>query len=461
MFTDTRGLELSTRSEEAARALSAVADHYAGFRADLADLVKAALAADPECAYAHVLRGYLMMLMGNTALVPAAQKALAGAEPLLGGATERERLHADALRAWIAGDVAGSTRILQGIVARWPLDLLALRMAHLFEFWQGDREALRDTVGGALTHWDEGAPGYHYLLGMRAFGLEECGDYAEAERAGRRGVELNPADHWATHAVAHVIEMQGRHRDGIAWLDGLKGHWGGANDFINHLWWHRSLYHLELEQFGAVLDIYDEHVRTGRLDFYLVMHNAASLLWRLELYGVDVGDRWQELAQFSADRVHDHANPFNDMHFTMALVAAGRADAVAEHLASLRDDACGRPGSWAPVFREVTLPLCEALAAFREGRHDAALAGIQRVRAQLHRAGGSHAQRDVVAETLIVAALQAGRADVARDLLAERTAAKPSSAWSWQRTAEALAALSDDAGAQAARERAAALLGAA
>ena len=122
-------------------------------------------------------------------------------------------------------------------------------------------------------------------------------------------------------AVAHVIEMQGRHREGVAWLDGLKGHWGGANDFINHLWWHRTLYHLELEQYAKVLEIYDEHVRTGRLDFYLVMHNAASLLWRLELYGVEVGDRWAELAGFAAERVHDHANPFNDMHFAMALAA--------------------------------------------------------------------------------------------------------------------------------------------
>ena len=459
MHTDARGLELSTHSAEAARVLSAVSDHYAGFKADVADLAKAGLAADPECAYGWVLRGYLMLLMGNTALLPNARKALAGAEPLLQGASERERLHADALRAWIAGDLAGSTRVLEGLLARWPLDLLALRMAHLFQFWQGDRERLRDCVGAVLPQWDENTPGYHYLLGMHAFGLEECGQYAEAEAAGRRSVELDPQDHWATHAVAHVIEMQGRHRDGIAWLDGLKGHWGGANDFINHLWWHRTLYHLELEQYDAVLDIYDEFIRTGRLDFYLVMHNAASLLWRLELYGVDVGDRWEQLAQQAAERVHDHANPFNDMHYAMALAAADRADALGEHLASLRDDAGTRPGSWAPVFREVTLPLCEALAAFRAGRHGEAVTGIQRVRAQLHRAGGSHAQRDVVLETLAVAALQGGQHALARDLLAERTAAKPSSAWSWLRYADALEALRDPA-AGTARERGRALLAA-
>ncbi len=460
MFTDARGLELSTRSAEAAHALSQVADSYAGFKLDLADLVKQALAADPECAYAHVLRGYLLLLMGNSALLPAARKALAGAEPLLPAASERERQHGAALRAWIAGDLTRALAVLEAILLRWPLDLLAVRMAHLFQFWRGERERLRDGVAAVLPRWEPSTPGYHYLLGMHAFGLEECGQYAQAEAVGRRSVALNAADHWGTHAVAHVIEMQGRHREGVAWLDGLQSHWGGANDFINHLWWHRALYHLELAQFDAVLELYDAHVRTGRLDFYLVMHNAASLLWRLELYGVPVGDRWEELAQVAAERVRDHANPFNDMHFAMTLAAAGRRPALDEQLASLRDDACAAAGSWAPVYREVTLPLCQALADFRAGRHEAAIAGIQRVRAQLHRAGGSHAQRDVVEQTLVVAALQAGRHDLARELLAGRTAAKPSSAWSWQRYGQALEALADAGGAAAARARAIALLAA-
>lgn len=461
MHTDARGLQLSTRSAQAAQALSQVADHYAGFKADVADLVKAALAADPECALAHVVRGYLMLLMGNTALVPKARQALESATPLLEGATERERRHAEVLRHWSAGENAAAARELEAIAAKWPHDLLAVRLAHQWAFWHGDRERLRDVPARTLERWDESLPGYHFLLGMHAFGLEECGQYAEAEATGRRGVELNPEDHWATHAVGHVLEMQGRQREGIAWLDGLKQHWGGANDFINHLWWHRTLYHLELEQFDRVLAIYDEHIRTGRLDFYLVMHNAASLLWRLELYGVDVGDRWQELAGHAAERVTDHANPFNDMHYAMALAAAGEQDALRQHLASLRSDAAQRPGSWAPVFREVTVPLCEALAAWRAGRPGEAVEGIRRVQAGLHRAGGSHAQRDVVMETLVVVALQAGRHELARDLLAQRTADKPHSPWSWKRYAEALDALADTTAARQARERADTLLAAA
>ncbi len=458
MHTDARGLALTTASAEAAQALALVPDHYAGFHVDLADLVKQALTADPDCAFAHVLRGYLMLLVGNTALVPAAQKSLTAAEPLLEEATERERAHGEILRTWIGGDIAGAARQLETLLAKWPLDLLGMRMVHLLHFRQGDRTRLRDCVAETLRHWGEDTPGYHYLLGMHAFGLEECGQYAEAEAAGRRAVELNPEDHWATHAVAHVMEMQGRQHDGIAWLEGLKEHWGNANDFVNHLWWHRTMYHLELGRLDEVLHLYDTYIRTGRLDFYLVMHNAASLLWRLELFGQPVGDRWEELADAAAERLHDHADPFTDMHYLMALLGAGRTDAAAALQASLRDDAAQRPGSWAPVVRDVTIPVCEALAAFREGRPDATVAGIQAVLPHLHRAGGSHAQRDVVQQTLVAASLAAGRFDLAREALAQRTAAKPGSAWNWQRTADALEALSDRAGAQSARERAAELL---
>jgi len=460
MHSDARGLELSTRSAEAAGALSAALEHYLGLKNDIGALVKQALSSDPEFMFGHVVRGYLMLHMRSSAVLPEASKSLARAEALAGGAGDREHMHLEGLRAWIDGDMAAMNRRLETLLARYPLDLFALKMAQFNYFWQGDRANMRDVVQRARTGWGEQVPGYGFLLGMHAFGLEECGQYREAERAGRRAIELNPADHWGAHAVAHVLEMEGRQREGIAWLDGLQGHWGDGNEFINHLWWHRALFHLELEQHDTVLALYDDVIRRERSDFYINLQNAISLLWRLELRGLNVGPRWEELAELAVARNGDHSLPFTDMHYAIALAAAGRRDDLVSFLASLRSEAAQRPGSWAPVYREVTLPLCEALADFRAGRYEAALAGMQRVRAQLHRAGGSHAQRDVVEQTLVVAALQAGRHDLARTLLAERTAAKPASAWGWERYGEALEALADADGAAAAGARARALLSA-
>src|ERR1044072_335455 len=82
-----------------------------------------------------------------------------------------------------------------------------------------------------------------------------------AEAAGRAAVDLDAADLWATHAVAHVMEMQGRHEEGIAWLSELQRHWAGANNLLHHLWWHRALFHLERREFDEVLALYDRRFR--------------------------------------------------------------------------------------------------------------------------------------------------------------------------------------------------------
>ena len=65
--------------------------------------------------------------------------------------------------------------------------------------------------------WHEDLPAWGTMLGCHCFALEECDRHAEAEPHGRAAVALNPADLWSTHAVAHVLEMQGRQEEGIAW----------------------------------------------------------------------------------------------------------------------------------------------------------------------------------------------------------------------------------------------------
>ena len=109
--------------------------------------------------------------------------------------------------------------------------------------------------------WGSDLPGYGTVLSCHCFSLEECGDYAAAEPSGRAAIAIDPGDIWGTHAVAHIMEMQGRHAEGIAWLDELERHWQGGNNLLHHLWWHRALFHLERREFDAVLDLYDQRFR--------------------------------------------------------------------------------------------------------------------------------------------------------------------------------------------------------
>ncbi len=458
MFQDERGVAFTTSSEQAAAAFNAGVDSFLGHTLALGGSIKEALAADPGFLMAHVVKGYVMMLFGTVGTLPSGRRSLAAAEAAAGEATERERLHVAALRAWSVGDMGACNRAFEQVLAGHPQDLLALKLLQFNYFWQGDSANVRDAVGRVLPHWSEATPGFGYVSGMHAFGLEECGAYAEAERAGRRAVEIFPRDHWAAHAVAHVLEMQGRQREGVDWLDGLRGHWDGINNFGIHLWWHRVLFHLELEQYGRALALYDEEVRKERTDFHTDLQNAISLLWRLELRGVDVGPRWEELADFAEQRIEDPAVPFSDLHYVMALMAAGRAGPARKLVAQRRAHAASATDSNGPVMAEVSVPLCEALIAFREGHCGEAAEKMQGLRGEIIRTGGSHAQRDVFAQTMIAAALRGERHALAGEWLAERTREKSGSPDAWRGYALALEGCGDAPGAAAARGRMDALL---
>lgn len=282
-------------------------------------------------------------------------------------------------------------------------------------------------------------PGYHALLSMHAFGLEECGDYARAEATGRQSVELEPRDGWGQHAVAHVMEMQNRTADGIAWMRANPAAWSTDSFFAVHNWWHLALYHLDRGEMAEVLALYDGPVKGGQSSIVLELIDATAMLWRLHLRGVDVGDRWTPVANRWEELGGAGTYAFNDWHAAMSFVGAGRPVALQAVLEGVRRAAQGA-GDNAMFSRDVGLPLIKAVRAFGAGDDATAIGKLRSVREIAHRFGGSHAQRDLIDLTLIEAALRSGAASLAAALAAERAALKPHSpvALSFVRRAGAL-----------------------
>ena len=301
---DARGLETTAANDAAVRNFDSTMAQYLRFGTETGDWLKRTLAEDPEMALAHCLKGYFFMLFCVPALAVKAQSSLEAGRRSVAerGATNRERRHLDALDAWIRGEFGQAAAHLEAILAVHPRDILALKLAHYLHFYLGDNENQRDSIGRVLHAWDDTVDGYGYVLGMQAFALEESGAYDEAERS-REGLlwSATPSDLWAVHAVAHVMEMQDRRREGIAWVRESEPRLGECNNFGYHLWWHLALFHLELEEVEAVLRLYDEWMRVDLSDEYLDICNATSMLWRLEERGVDVGDRWNELGRAVRD----------------------------------------------------------------------------------------------------------------------------------------------------------------
>ena len=458
---DVRGLEITAASEAAVSNFDATMAQYLRFGLDTGDCLKRTLAEDPEMVLAHCLKGYFFMLFCVPALTGKARSSLdAGRRSVAErGATDRERLHLEALDAWNRGEFQQAVGHLETILAGHPRDILALKIAHYLYFYLGDNENHRDSIGRVLHAWDDTVDGYGYVLGMQAFSLEESGAYDEAERAGRAAVERNPADLWAVHAVAHVMEMQDRRREGIAWIRESEPQLGNCNNFGYHVWWHLALFHLELDEVEPVLRLYDERMRADLSDEYLDICNATSMLWRLEERGVDVGDRWNELAQRCEARIFDHQMVFPDVHYMFALAAGGRDAAVERMLDSMRAFSEG-DATEQRAMREAGVPIGRAIAHWYRGEYSEVVDVLAPVRYQLPLIGGSHAQRDLFHQVLIAAALASGRHETARTLLSERVCRKPENPWTWKRYAQALAELDDDEGAVQARETATRLLAA-
>ena len=463
MYYDKRGLAYTASSQEAMDAFDDGVDEFLASGRDAGRLLKRIGEVDPDMVMGQVLRGYFYRLPALPHLTAMSGEALAAAEKLAAGATDRERKHVAALAAWCRGDIRGMNAIWETILVDHPHDILALRIAHTMHFFLGDLSQMRDSMARVMPRWDDTVPGYGYVLGCRAFSLEENNDFAQAEPMGKRAVEINENDIWAGHCVVHVLEGMGRRQEGIEWVDAHEEAWQKRGTFALHMWWHRALHYLELEQFDAVLNAYDRQFWAEPSLEAINISNASSTLMRLDMLDIDVGDRWESVAEMCSGHSDTRLRPFNDLHYIMALTMGGRRAEAEAILASMRDFAATNANTGvtiAATYRDAAIPVTEAILAHGAKAYAKVVEIMMPARYNMLPLGGSWAQRDVWERMLIHAALKDGQHSLARALLAERTAMAPSSAPSWNMYAQALDACGEAEEAVTARAKAAELLAA-
>src|SRR4051794_4575880 len=407
------------------RAVAAYEDAVLGIashRPTATPALQLAVAADPDFTAAHALKGLAAVILAREELLAPARAALAEAEAAHaahGGCTNSERALISALGEAVDGRVTAAADLVDRHLAAQPCDLLAIKLSHGLRFMRGDSTGMLAATSSVLPAWDPSMPGYGFLQGCHAFGLEECGQLGAAELAGHMALEHEPADAWAVHAVSHVHETQGLNKHGVSWLEGARPVWSRCNNLSFHMAWHLALLHVEQQRDDQALDIYDAEVRPQPTDDFRDMANAVSLLWRLHQEGVDVGHRWDELRDIARHRRDDTTLMFASLHYLMALVATGETAAAHELLAAVAARGVSGHGDQARVAAEVGLGLAKAILGIADRRTGRmALDQLAKATPQL---GGSHIQRDVFVRTLaLLAADQGDRAAVAR-ILAQRT----------------------------------------
>ncbi|MEM9268824.1 MAG: tetratricopeptide repeat protein, partial [Pseudomonadota bacterium] len=301
-----------------------------------------------------------------------------------------------------------------------PQDVLAMKLVQAIHFVLGQPKEMRVSIERILPQYSD-HPGLGYLKGCYAFALEETGDYLRAETIGREGLLLCPDDAWGLHAVALVYDMTARAEDGLFWLSGRESAWEHCNNFRYHVWWHIALMKLDLGQVDDVLSLYDTEIRADKTDDYRDISNAASLLSRLEVEGVDIGDRWDELAALSERRTGDGCVVFADLHYMLSLIGGGKQDAQKTLLARMAADAERRETDIDVITRHPGLSAAAGLEAFGEGAYAKAFLNLTAARNDLQSIGGSHAQRDVFERLTIEAGLRGGYLNATERMLLDRT----------------------------------------
>jgi tetratricopeptide (TPR) repeat protein len=269
MLLDARGVAHSTSSDAAIQRYETALNQFQSYRGDVLATLEEALAADPQFASAQLFKAFALYTLTEKKYVPDAVQALQAAEALKPQLTAREKQLLAAGKQLVRGQWDDAARSFDEVLQDHPRDALALQTAHLMDFLRGDAANLRNRVARVLPHWSASMPGYSYVQGMFAFGLEECNQYPEAERVARQALEIEPVDGWSVHAVTHVMEMQGRIDEGIAWLESREADWAPDNGFAFHNWWHLALFYLDRGDYERVLHLYDTAIPRGLLRRHL------------------------------------------------------------------------------------------------------------------------------------------------------------------------------------------------
>ncbi|MEQ1768702.1 MAG: tetratricopeptide repeat protein [Devosia sp.] len=415
MAQDALGNEVTGSAAGTQKAIDDFVEGFLGYETRATNILAAA-DADPESVLANIYAGFTWMFLEAAGAEDKARIYLARAEASAGRANPRELLLLEQLRKWIAGDVPAVQAVGDAIVRDFSRDLVSVKLHQYFSFNRGDAANMLRIAQLALP----ANPDDPHLHGMLAFGHEQMHELGQAEVMARRALELKQKEPWAQHALAHVMLSTGRVKEGVAFLDEARKTWSGLNSFMyTHNWWHKALFHISLGDDASVFDAYDNHVWGIEPDYSQDQVGAVSLLVRMEIAGLDVGDRWQQLATYLKPRARDTIQPFLTLQYLYGLARAGYAEAR-ELLQAVEDKAQSAAAFDRSVWHDVALPAARGVYAHATGNCAEAARWLSIANPRLAEIGGSHAQRDLFGQILLDAHLKLGNWAIAGQMLEMR-----------------------------------------
>lgn len=416
---DLYGLPVTGADEAALAGINDFVHGFISFDPKAANVLKAAKAA-PGCGLVNAYAAILYMLLEAPSAPGLAAPFLAKAEAAQ-GLSAREAAAVRAARLFHDGDIPALITLCEKTVAAYPRDMVMLKLGQYHTFNIGDFPAMLRIAQKAQP----GAADIAYAHGMLAFGFEESHLLDDAARAAHQALALEPGEPWAHHALAHVYLTRGQVAEGTAFLESVAHHWDGLNSFMHaHNWWHLALFYISAGRTDDLLAAYDTHVWGLSMDYSQDQVGAISLLARMEFAGIDVGRRWDEVADFVAKRGADTVSPFLTLQYLYALARAKRpeGEALLEAIEARAQDSSRHDHT---AWRDVALWAAHGIAAHAARDYDDCIRFLGKALPRLAECGGSHAQRDLFEQIHLDALIKSGQASRAQQVLEMRRTFDP------------------------------------
>ncbi len=421
---DRYGLPITTGSRKAAEHYGKGVDLYLSqnFGADAE--YRAAIDADEGLALAHAGLALMLQLQGN---ITDAGVSAQSARDLANNTTRRERQHIEAIALFIDGQGTTSLTLIRELLKDYPRDILMLRLSsRLFLLGCSGAgvanfppELLQLCRGVESQYGDDWA-----FLGQYSFAHHEMNLFDDSLRYAERSLELHPLNANASHSVAHVFFERGDHGGGREFLGGWLVGYDSRAAFHVHLSWHQALFELAHCRYDRAVEIYEDDIRPSVVaKSPQALADAASLLWRMQMYGGEPPSApWGEVRDQALAAADNPGPAFRDAHAALAFSAAGDYDTFCRLTDRLQKSASDGD----LLASEITLPLAQGIAAYAQGDYAEAVRLMDPIVGRLARIGGSHAQREVFEDTYVSACLKAQQFDKAQDLLTRRLKARSS-----------------------------------
>ncbi|MGH8057328.1 MAG: hypothetical protein ACREOH_08855, partial [Candidatus Entotheonellia bacterium] len=351
-FQDRYGLTLTASSSTAVARYVTGLDQFLAAEVGAEASLAQAIEADEAFPLAHAALALIQQFQG---MAEPAKPGIARARARLADVSRRERQCIEAIATFVEAGASRAYPLVHEHLDEFPRDVMLLFL-HSFLTARSGRWDWQQAQFDYLTRL---APQYGddwYFLGQYSFAHHALNRFEESRQLAERSLARNPRCGQAAHSMAHIFYETNAHATGAEFLGGWMGDYDRYAPMHCHFAWHLGLFELAQGHYTRVMELYEQAIRPEVAKTRTSMYDAASLLWRHQVYGCAQGPLpWPAVCELAARMTAKPGMAFVDANAALALAAGGDEAAFGRLLDGLR--ALAAQGH--PTAGSVVLPLAQ------------------------------------------------------------------------------------------------------